>query len=79
MAIIGIIGAMNSEVVTYCEDLCAEKTNIEGIYKANAYGEIPAEKQLREYGAQTETLRREADTIWRLIRQSISRQRHTEL
>ena len=47
-------------------------------YKANAYGEIPTEKQLREYGAQTETLRREADTIWRLIRQSISRQRHTE-
>lgn len=48
-------------------------------YKANAYGEIPAEQQLREYGIQTETLRREADTIWRLIRQSISRQRHTEL
>ena len=48
-------------------------------YKANAYGEIPTERQLREYGAQTETLRREADAIWRLIRQSISRQRHTEL
>jgi len=48
-------------------------------YKANAYGEIPTERQLQEYGAQTETLRREADAIWRLIRQSISRQRHTEL
>ena len=47
-------------------------------YKANAYGEIPTERQLREYGAQTDILRREADTIWRLIRQSISRQRHTE-
>lgn len=47
-------------------------------YKANAYGEIPTERQLREYGTQTEVLRREADTIWRLIRQSISRQRHTE-
>ncbi len=47
-------------------------------YKANAYGEIPTERQLREYGTQTDTLRREADTIWRLIRQSISRQRHTE-
>lgn len=46
-------------------------------YKANAYGEIPTEQQLREYGTQTEVLRREADTIWRLIRQSISRQRHT--
>ena len=29
-------------------------------YKANAYGEIPTEKQLREYGTQTEVLRREA-------------------
>ena len=47
-------------------------------YKANAYGEIPTERQLREYGTQTDTLRREADTIWRLIRQSISRQKHTE-
>lgn len=47
-------------------------------YRANAYGEIPAENQLREYGAQTEAFRKEADTIWRLIRQSISRQRHTE-
>ena len=48
-------------------------------YKANAYGEIPTEKQLREYGTQTEALRKEADALWRLIRQSISRQRHTEL
>ena len=47
-------------------------------YKANAYGEIPTERQLREYSTQTETLRKEADTIWRLIRQLISRQRHTE-
>lgn len=47
-------------------------------YKANAYGEIPKERQLREYGTQTEALRREADAIWQLIRQSISRQRHTE-
>lgn len=47
-------------------------------YKANAYGEIPTEKQLREYGTQTEVLRREADAIWQLIRRSISRQRHTE-
>lgn len=48
-------------------------------YKANAYGEIPTERQLREYGTQTEALRRETDAIWQLIRQSISRQRHTEL
>lgn len=47
-------------------------------YKANAYGEIPKERQLREYSTQTEALRREADAIWQLIRQSISRQRHTE-
>lgn len=47
-------------------------------YKANAYGEIPTERQLKEYGTQTEELRREAATIWQLIRQSISRQRHTE-
>ena len=48
-------------------------------YKANAYGELPAERQLKEYSLQTEKLRKEADEIWRLIRQSISRQRHTEL
>ena len=47
-------------------------------YKANAYGEIPTERQLREYGTKTEALRREADAIWQLIRRSISRQRHTE-
>lgn len=47
-------------------------------YKANAYGEIPTGRQLKEYGTQTEALRREAATIWQLIRQSISRQRHTE-
>lgn len=47
-------------------------------YKANAYGEIPTEKQIREYGTQTEVLRREADAIWQLIRRSINRQRHTE-
>ena len=47
-------------------------------YKANAYGEIPTERRLREYGTQTEALRREADAIWQLIRRSISRQRHTE-
>ena len=33
---------------------------------------------IKKYGTQTEALRREADAIWRLIRQSISRQRHTE-
>lgn len=33
---------------------------------------------IKEYGTQTEALRREAATIWQLIRQSISRQRHTE-
>ncbi len=38
MAKIGIIGAMNSEVVTYCEAFCAEKTKIEGIYKASVFG-----------------------------------------
>ena len=38
MATIGIIGAMNSEVVTYCLALDAVKTDICGIYKANAYG-----------------------------------------
>lgn len=38
MAIIGIIGAMNSEVVTYCESLGAKKTHIDGIFKAEAYG-----------------------------------------
>lgn len=38
MAKIGIIGAMNSEVKTYCEDLRAEETKISGIYKAAAYG-----------------------------------------
>ena len=47
-------------------------------YKANAYGEIPTARQLEEYSLQTEKLRKEADAIWRLIRQSISRQRHTE-
>ena len=47
-------------------------------YKANAYGEIPAARQLEEYSLQTEKLRKEADAIVRLIRQSISRQRHTE-
>ena len=47
-------------------------------YKANAYGEIRTERQLKEYGTQTEALRREAATIWQLIRQSISRLRHTE-
>ena len=47
-------------------------------YKANTYGELPAERQLKEYSLQTEKLRKEADEIWRLIRQSISRQRHTE-
>jgi len=47
-------------------------------YKVNAYGELPAERQLKEYSLQTEKLRKEADEIWRLIRQSISRQRHTE-
>lgn len=47
-------------------------------YKANAYGEVPTERQLEEYSLQTEKLRKEADAIWQLIRQSISRQRHTE-
>ncbi len=47
-------------------------------YKANAYGEIPTARQLEEYSFQTEKLRKEADAIWRLIRQSISRQKHTE-
>ena len=47
-------------------------------YKANAYGEIPTEKQLREYGTQTEVLRREADAIWQLIRRLISGQIHME-
>lgn len=38
MAKIGIIGAMNSEVITYCENFGAEKTRIEGIYLANVSG-----------------------------------------
>lgn len=38
MAKIGIIGAMNSEVTTYCENFTAEKTKIDGIYKALVSG-----------------------------------------
>lgn len=38
MARIGIIGAMNSEVVTYCESFGAEKTRIDGIYHAEVFG-----------------------------------------
>ncbi len=38
MAKIGIIGAMNSEVVTYCDSFGAEKTKIEGIYRADVFG-----------------------------------------
>ena len=46
-------------------------------YKANAYGDIPTLNQLKEYGLQTENMKKEADNIWRLIRQSISQQRRT--
>lgn len=46
-------------------------------YKANAYGEIPTVRQLEKYSLQMEKYWREADNIWRLIRQLISRQRHT--
>lgn len=38
MARIGIIGAMSSEVVTYCEAFGASKTNIDGVYSAHAFG-----------------------------------------
>lgn len=38
MAKIGIIGAMNSEVLTYCNSFCAANTEIDGIYKAQAFG-----------------------------------------
>lgn len=38
MARIGIIGAMSSEVTTYCESFGAVKTGIEGIYTAHAHG-----------------------------------------
>ncbi len=38
MARIGIIGAMNSEVKTYCESFGAAKTKIEGVYSAAAFG-----------------------------------------
>lgn len=48
-------------------------------YKANAYGDIPTVRQLEKYSLQMEKYWREADNIWRLIRQSISRQRHTGL
>lgn len=46
-------------------------------YKANAYGDIPTLNQLKEYGLQTENMKKEADNIWQLIRQSISQQRRT--
>ena len=46
-------------------------------YKANAYGEIPTVRQLEKYSLQMEKYWKEAENIWRLIRQSISRQRHT--
>jgi len=38
MARIGIIGAMNSEVTTYCDKFGASKTKIEGIFEAEAFG-----------------------------------------
>ncbi len=38
MARIGIIGAMSSEVETYCETFCAKKTRVDGIYSAHALG-----------------------------------------
>ena len=47
-------------------------------HKANAYGDIPTLNQLKEYGLQTENMKKEADNIWRLIRQSISQQRRTQ-
>ncbi len=38
MARIGIIGAMSSEVVTYCEFFGAKETKCGGIFRANAFG-----------------------------------------
>lgn len=38
MANIGIIGAMNSEVKTYCERFSAVETQIKGIYTAKVFG-----------------------------------------
>lgn len=70
---------ISMQLVDLLEQVKGMAVNINQLaYKANAYGEIPTERQLKEYGTQTEALRREAATIWQLIRQSISRQRHTE-
>ncbi len=38
MAKIGIIGAMSSEVETFCKDFGAIKTNVDGVYSAEALG-----------------------------------------
>lgn len=38
MARIGIIGAMSSEVKTYCNEFGAKKTKTEGVYSASAFG-----------------------------------------
>ncbi len=63
----------------YEKQLRGLATNVNQMARiANGQGIIPSEKQLVSISSQLHDFRNGSDSIWRLIRQSISQQRATE-
>lgn len=66
-----------AELIKQIRDMA---TNINQIaHMANATGQIAGINELASMNQQICEFRKEGDTVWQLIRQSISQRRHTQL
>ena len=70
---------INVSMAELLKQLRGMATNINQLaYKANGYMELPTVEKLEQIDDEIGEFREEASSIWQLIRQFLSRQRHTE-
>ena len=69
---------INITMAEMLKQLRGMATNINQLaHKANGYMELPTEEKLEQIDDEIGEFREEASSIWQLIRQFLSRQRHT--
>lgn len=72
------LGEINISMAELIKQLRGMATNINQLArKANSYMELPTVETLERINDEVEEYRKEASGIWQLIRQLLSRQKHT--
>lgn len=72
------LGKINVSMAELIKQLRGMATNINQLaHRANGYMELPTVEKLEEINDEIDGLREEVSSIWQLIRQLVSRQKHT--